>query len=55
MAIKWKVGELIKNLIEEDRSGAQPEAQTPEETSPAPTSAEPEKKPVKEKCRKQKE
>ena len=45
MAIKWKVGELIKNLIEEERSGAQPEAQTPEETSPAPTSAEAEKKP----------
>ena len=45
MAIKWKVGELIKNLIEEERSGAQPEAQTPEETSPTPTSAEAEKKP----------
>ena len=45
MAIKWKVGKLIKNLIEEERSGAQPEAQTPEETPPAPTSAEAEKKP----------
>ena len=36
MAIKWKVGELLKSLIEEERPSVQPETQAPEETVPAP-------------------
>ena len=45
MAIKWKMGDLFKGLIQENGPSTQPEAQAPEETSPAPTSAEAEKKP----------
>lgn len=45
MAIKWKMGDLFKGLIQENGPSTQPEAQAPEDASPAPTSAEAEKKP----------
>lgn len=39
MAIKWKMGDLFKGLIQENGPSTQPEAQAPEDASPAPTSA----------------
>ena len=39
MAIKWKMGDLFKGLIQENGPSTQPEARVPEDASPAPTPA----------------
>ena len=48
MARKWKVGELIKNLITEEGSAPRGEADAPGEADPAPSPAVAEEKPAPE-------
>ena len=48
MVKKWKVGELIKNLITEEGSAQRGEADTPGEADPAPSPAVAEEKPAPE-------
>lgn len=48
MAKKWKVGELIKNLITEEGSAPRGEADAPGEADPAPSPAVAEEKPAPE-------
>ena len=48
MAKKWKVGELIKNLITEEGSAPRGEADAPGEAAPAPSPAVAEEKPAPE-------